>query len=391
MKIGIYGGTFDPPHIGHINAASEARRQLGLDRLIMIPAAIPPHKELQQNSAPGEHRLNMVRLASEYIGDVEVSDIELQRGGRSYTVDTVSVIKEENPDDEIYLLIGTDMLAIFEQWYRFEDILATCTLAVFQREEDDRELIEKTAVEFREKYGARIEVIYNKAISISSTTLRKSLSQRGGIEYLPEKVYEYILKNRLYGAKANFDYLRTRAYAMLKPGRIAHVAGCEYEAVRLAGRWGVSEDDAREAAILHDITKKLDLEEQLILCSKYDIITDTAEKNDAKLLHSKTGAAVAKDLFGVSEDIYDAIFWHTTGKADMSILEKIIYLADYIEPTRDFEGLEKLREAAYTDLDGALILGLEMSLEDLKERNIVPHSRTKEAINWLYANVRGRD
>ena len=170
---------------------------------------------------------------------------------------------------------------------------------------------------------------------------------------------------------------------MLKDTRVRHVAGCEYEAVKLARRWGANEDDAREAGILHDVTKKLNLEAQLILCNKYDIITDAAEAADAKLLHSKTGAALARDMFSVSDSVYDAIYWHTTGRAGMSLLEKVIYLADYIEPTRSFDGLDELRRCAYEDLDAAVLLGLEMSLVDLGERNIKPHARTQEAIDWM--------
>lgn len=383
MKIGIYGGTFDPPHIGHLNAVKTAREQLEISRLILIPAGIPPHKRLQVSSASGEHRLNMVKLAAEYIGGAEVSDIEIKRTGKSYTSDTVREIKRENPDDEIYLFIGTDMLMIFEEWHEFQEIFQMCHVAVFAREEDDRDIIEKKSAELRSKYDADIDIIYNKAVSISSTELRSLLEARAGTEYLTESVYSYILENGLYGARANFDYLRTRAYSMLKDTRVRHVAGCEYEAVKLARRWGANEDDAREAGILHDVTKKLNLEAQLILCNKYDIITDAAEAADAKLLHSKTGAALARDMFSVSDSVYDAIYWHTTGRAGMSLLEKVIYLADYIEPTRSFDGLDELRRCAYEDLDAAVLLGLEMSLVDLGERNIKPHARTQEAIDWM--------
>ena len=386
MKIGIYGGTFDPPHIGHISAVSEAAEQLGIDRLILIPAGIPPHKEVQSSSASGTHRFNMLRLAGKYLDGAEVSDLELRRSGRSYSVDTVTELKRTYPDDELYMFIGTDMLTTFEQWYRFEDIFRMCTVAVFARQEDDRRLIEETAAGLKKKYDADIEIVRNKAVDISSTELRERLPLRQGAEYLHEEVYEYILKNGLYGARADFDFLRTRAYAMLKPGRISHVAGCEYEAVRLAKRWGGNEDDAREGAILHDITKKLDLNEQLILCDKYGIIADNVERQDPKLLHSKTGAAVARDMFGISDDVYGAIFWHTTGRAGMTRLEKILYLADYIEPTREFSGLAELRREAFRDLDAAVLLGLRMSLDDLRERKIEPHAKTQEAIDWLSNN-----
>lgn len=123
------------------------------------------------------------------------------------------------------------------------------------------------------------------------------------------------------------------------------------------------------------------------MCEKYGIICDKAELSAPKLLHAKTGAALARAEFGVSEAIYEAIRWHTTGKKDMTLLEKIIYLADYIEPNRDFEGLDKLRELAYSDIDGAMALGLEMSLEDIRSRGDEPYKDTVEAYEW-YAGRR---
>ena len=383
MKLGIYGGTFDPPHIGHIIAAREAKKALGIDKMLLIPAAIPPHKELHDSSASAEDRMNMAALAAEYIGDTEASDIELKRGGKSYTFDTLTELETIYPNDDKYLFIGTDMLMSFEQWYRFADIMKKCTLVVFSRENGEDEMISAESDRLMNLYGGKIVTVKNNAVDISSTELRAILCKRSGNLYLADKVYGYIVSHRLYGVKPDFDWLRTKSYEMLKLERIPHVAGCEYEAVKLAVRWGADVESAREAAILHDCTKKLKLDDQLILCEKYGIILDNMEKCDAKLLHSKTGAAIARDKFGVSDEVYGAIFWHTTGRADMTLLEKIIYLADYIEPNRNFDGLDDLRYAAYSNLDAAMILGLKMSLEDLHERNIEPHPKTKETIMWL--------
>ena len=200
---------------------------------------------------------------------------------------------------------------------------------------------------------------------------------------LPDSVYKEVIKYRLYGAKPNFAWLRKMAYAYLDEKRVPHVRGCEQEAVCLAGKWGADGGLAAEAGILHDITKKLKGFEQLILCEEYGIITDVDEKANFKLLHSKTGAAFARDQFGICDEVYTAILWHTTGRADMTLLEKIIYIADYIEPTRDFEGVDLLRQLAYTDLDSAVIKGLQMSLEELQKRDAVPHANSVSALEWL--------
>jgi len=383
MKIGIYGGTFDPPHIGHVSAARAAVSRLGLDKLLLIPTSTPPHKALAQGSLSARERLEMTALCAAGIPNAEASDIELRRGGKSYTADTVASLREQYPDARFYLLMGTDMFLSIEQWRDFDGLIRRVTPAVFPRAGGDRESVAAFAASLREKYGAETELVPHEPVEISSTEVRALLPFRRGREYLSPEVYAYIIRKRAYGAKPDFAWLREQSYKRLKEKRIPHVIGCEEEAAHLAKRWGASVEDAREAAILHDITKKETLEEQLHLCAKYDIITDTAEAESANLLHAKTGAAVAGRVFGMSEDVCSAIRWHTTGRADMSLLEKILYMADYIEPTRDFEGVEALRRLAYEDLDAAVLLGLEMGLEDLKSRGIEPHEASMKALEYL--------
>ena len=224
-------------------------------------------------------------------------------------------------------------------------------------------------------------------LPISSSEIRRLLPRRLGRELLPGAVFARIVKNGDYAAKPDFPWLREQSYAYLSPKRIPHVQGCEWEAVRLAKRWGESEEDAAEAGILHDITKKLVLSEQLILSEKYGIINDTYETANVKLLHAKTGAALARDLFNISDRVYSAIRWHTTGKPDMTLLEKIIYMADYIEPNRDFPGVDKLRKLAYEDLDAAMALGLKMSLEDIRSYGAEPYEVTVSAFEWYKAKL----
>ena len=137
------------------------------------------------------------------------------------------------------------------------------------------------------------------------------------------------------------------------------------------------------AALLHDCTKKLSMEEQLALCEQYGIALDALEKKALKLLHAKTGAALARDVFGVDDEIYNAILWHTTGKPDMTVLEKVIYLADFIEPTRDFPGVDALRRTVWEDLDRGLLMGLEMTVEEMEEMGNPIHVNTLAARDYL--------
>jgi len=389
MKIGIYGGTFNPPHAGHIKAAGDAVRVLNLDKLLVIPTATPPHKELPEDSAPARKRLEMAQLAFGCIDKAEVCDIELARGGRSYTVDTVAALRENYPGAELWLVMGGDMFFGLTDWYRFDTLLTQVGFAVADRA-DESEKLQEYAEHMRRDFGAKVQFIPERPVEISSTELRRLLENAEGRELLSPEVYAYIIKNRLYGAKAQLDWLRENAIEMLAPKRVPHVLGCEQEAIRLAQHWGEDVYSAAVAGILHDITKKCSANEQLILCEKYGTVTDALELEAPKLLHSKTAADLAWAEFGISPEVREAIRWHTTGKADMTMLEKIIYMADYMEPNRDFEGVDELRRLAYEDMDMALRMGLRMSMDDMKARNIVPHPRSLGALEYIEKRLEER-
>ena len=201
-------------------------------------------------------------------------------------------------------------------------------------------------------------------------------------------MYGYILREGLYHSNADLKHLslsklRPVALSYLKHKRIPHVLGTEQEAIRLAERYGADVGKARVGALLHDCTKKLDLAEQLALCERYGIPLDDMERKTLKLLHAKTGAAIARDVFGVDDEIYGAILWHTTGRAGMTLLEKILYLADYIEPSRDFPGVDKLRAVCYKDLDAGLLMGLEMTIGEMNALGSPVHRATIEARDAL--------
>lgn len=387
MKIAIYGGTFNPPHRGHVESLQAVYEQAKLDRVLVIPASIPPHKELAAGSPDAEKRLELTRLAFKELPYAEVTDMELTRTGKSYTSDTVAELLRKYPDAELMLAMGTDMFLSFETWHEYRYLIDNVTMLVFARREGEDEKIFKYGEYLESKYGAKINYIMHDPLPISSSEIRRLLPRRLGRELLPGAVFARIVKNGDYAAKPDFPWLREQSYAYLSPKRIPHVQGCEWEAVRLAKRWGESEEDAAEAGILHDITKKLVLSEQLILSEKYGIINDTYETANVKLLHAKTGAALARDLFNISDRVYSAIRWHTTGKPDMTLLEKIIYMADYIEPNRDFPGVDKLRKLAYEDLDAAMVLGLKMSLEDIRSYGAEPYEVTVSAYEWYKAKL----
>lgn len=391
MKIGIYGGTFNPIHLGHMEAARFAAEYLELDKLLLIPNRIPPHKTMASGAPSPDCRLAMTDLAAQAVGPMaEASDMELHREGKSYTLDTVRALREQYPKARLYLLMGTDMFLTFHLWRDPGEIAKLCTLCAFGRsEKDTEELFSVQRAFLAERFSAQIITLaLPHIVDISSTQLREELRQGRGQEYLDPAVYGFILREGLYGVQRDLkalslDDLRAVSLSMLKRSRVPHVLGTEETAARLARRWGGDEETARRAALLHDCTKKLNAEQHLALIRQYDIRLDEEERGEAKLYHAVTGAAVAKHVFGVSQSIESAIRWHTTGKADMTTLEKIIYLADYIEPTRDFCDLTELRKLAFEDLDRAVLEGLTMAMRDLKKRGVAVHSNSVRARDYL--------
>ena len=388
-RIGIYGGTFNPPHIGHIQAAKQAISALQLSRLIIVPAFAPPHKAvLPANSPEAWQRLEMLRLAAAGCPQIAVSDMELQRQGVSYTFETVEALKKRFPQAELVLLMGTDMFLSFDSWMHPEKILKNASLGVFYRgDKGEKTAIEKKKAEM-EALGATVFPVHNAVISISSTQMRRLLAFRCAGEFLPEGVLEYIRENRLYDTRSDWknlpmERLEQVVISLLNPKRVAHVLGGRDTAVELAKRWGADVTDAARAGILHDITKAIDGPLQLTLCDAYGKLLDDFSKRYPRTLHALTGSMVAQRIFGENEAVVSAIEFHTTGRANMRLLEKIIYVADYMEPNRDFPGVERLRELAFSDIDAALKLGLEMTLEHLKEQGNEVSPASRDALAWL--------
>ena len=388
-RIGIYGGTFNPPHIGHIQAAKQAVSLLGLSKLLLVPAYAPPHKSaLPSNSPTPRQRPEMLRIAAADSPKIEVSDLELIREGISYSVETVAQVRRDYPEAELVLFVGTDMFLSFDTWKNPDEILKNASLGVFYRgEKGERSDIQEKKAEL-EARGARVYLVQNDVIPISSTQMRRLLAFRCAGEFLPEGVLDYVREHRLYDTRADWknlpmDRLEQVVISLLKPSRVKHVLGCRDTAVELAKRWGADVTDAARAGILHDVTKAIDGPLQLTLCAAYGKLLDDFSKRYPKTLHALTGSMVAKRIFGENEAVVSAIEFHTTGRADMTLLEKIIYVADYMEPNRDFPGVERLRELAFTDLDAALKLGLEMTLEHLGEQGVAVSPASRDALAWL--------
>ena len=198
LRVGIFGGTFAPIHNGHVAAAKAFMEQMKLDYLYIIPTCIPPHKQIDSSDDP-HYRIKMCELAFADTDGVVVSDIEIKRGGKSYTYDTLTELSR--PDPRLFFMCGTDMVLTFDTWYRYEDILKLCYPVYIRRENDpilSARIISKIT-EYYEKYGVMFRRIVTEPIEISSTEIRRRAAKGEDISSLvPKRVADFIIENRLY-------------------------------------------------------------------------------------------------------------------------------------------------------------------------------------------------
>ncbi len=188
MKIGILGGTFNPVHIGHLILAEEAREKLSLDKVIFIPANLPPHKD-DVDIADPQARLRMLKLAVKGNKHFTVSDIEIKRSGRSYTIDTIKALKDKYKNDELYFIIGSDLLKYLEGWKDLNEIFKIVKFIAATRPGYPLENI-----------PAYIKTLGIRAVDISGFSVRQCVKEGKSFRYLvPEAVFEYINKTKLYG------------------------------------------------------------------------------------------------------------------------------------------------------------------------------------------------
>lgn len=383
MRIGVFGGSFDPVHLEHIHLVEHALRSLALDKLMIVPAAKPPHKNGKTLTSDNE-RLNLCRLAFEHLNKVEVSDFEILQGGTSYTYLTCRHFKSLYPNDELFFIVGTDMLRDFPTWKNPQDILENATLAVVARAEK-RGWIEEERKKFRELFHRDFALIDYQGKDVSSTKIRVRAGAGEDITaFVGEKVAGYIKERRLYeiaGAK--------EALALEKIERKAHSLRVAELAAKKAVMEGVSERQAIQAALFHDCAKNLQTDNPLF--AGFDLAP--FGQVPKAVLHQFTGAYLAQTRFGVNDsEVLDAIRFHTSGKENMSMLGKIIFLADMLEEERDFAGVEKLRKLYLRKggIDECLYLALKQTVAYLKEKGGEIYPLTEKAYHYYKEKENGK-
>ena len=388
-KIAVMGGTFNPIHNGHLVAAEFVRQELGIERVIFIPTGNPPHKNT--NPMYNEHRYLMTVLATVNNPHFEVSRLEIDRQGYTYTIDTITKLKKRcSADCKIYFISGADAILQILQWKEPEKLLSMCEFVAVTRPGNNIKELEKTVSMLKDKYKGKITLIEIPALSISSTNIRHRILANKSIKYLlPSNVEDYIHKFSLYQAEditsKEIEKIKGKLHSILTSKRYKHTLGVAQEALQLAKRYNVDTYKAYLAGLLHDCAKCYTNKEKLELCKKYNINLDKFLLENPELIHSFLGAKIAELEYNITDfDILNAIAYHTTGRENMSILEKIVFIADYIEPNRDyFDGLDKIRELAYKNINTAIIFALENTMKYLKNRNIKLHPLGKKALMYL--------
>lgn len=386
-RIAVMGGSFNPIHNGHLVAAEAVRQELNIERVIFIPTGNSPHKE--SDPMYNEHRYLMTVLATVTNPDFEVSRTEIDRTGKSYTIDTIRELRHKcSSGCEIYFITGADAIAEILTWKNPEELLSMCKFVAVTRPGYDKTKLKGTIDNLNANYKGNIEFLEIPALSISSTDIRNRVTAGKTIKYLvPESVENYILKFGLYSARLSSpetDDINKRLHTVLTPKRFRHTQGVAQEAVRLAERYGADKDKAYLAGLLHDCAKCYTDEEKLAMCEEYNVPLDDILSRQPDLAHSFLGAALARAEYGVEdEDIINAIAYHTTGRENMTLLEKIIYIADYIEPNREpFKGLEEIRELAYKDIDKAVEYSLHNTIDyNVKKKRII-HPLSIKALDF---------
>lgn len=382
-RTGLFGGTFNPPHVAHLRLAEKAIEGAGLDRVIIMPAFIPPHKAAPEllNS---EERLELCRRT--FCGEkFEISDLELRRKGKSYTVQTLEELKKLYPDDEFFLIIGSDMLLSFKKWFRYEDILKYASLCVMTRE---KAVSRKTLFEFCKnelKLSSKDFIILDSdAFELSSTEVRQKAKEGKNLSnMLTEKANEYIKEKSFY-SDVSYEKIKDLLKERLDEHRYIHSLGVAESAKELAVRFGADENKAYLAGLLHDITKNETNERQLKLFESDGIILNQVEKNNPKLWHAMTAPVFIKNELGITdEEILSAVRYHTTGRASMSLLEKIVYIADYISAERDYPDVDVMRALAKESLEKAALYSLEYTLKKLSKSELVIHNDSLSFYNEL--------
>lgn len=333
----------------------------------------------------------MTRLATEGNSYFIPSRMEIDRDGMTYTIDTIKALKKELPDDvKIYFIMGADAISEIFTWKNSAELLKMCSFAVATRQGFDKEKLKRTLKRIIKMYDAHLKFVDVPDLEISSTDIRNRIVSGKTIRYLvPERVYDYIMEKQLYVEKDEnknkYLAIKNKLHTILSEERFTHSLGVADEAVKIARRYNADTDSAYIAGLLHDCAKDYTPKKKIKLAKKYNFHIDYIMEQQVDLTHSFLGSFVAEDKYGITDrDVLNAIEYHTTGRDNMSLLEKIIFLADSIEPNRKpYPDLERLRKLVYEDIDKAMQFSLETTIDYNIRKGRLIHPLSRMALEYF--------
>ncbi len=395
-RVGLCGGTFDPLHNGHVALVKAAVDSGQIDQCFVMPAGRPPHKQ-HQIVSPAAYRLAMVEKAFAHMPAVVVSDMEIHQKGRSYTLDTVKrLLPKLEPDSELVLIYGSDILIDLEQWHQPQDILNLCPLLLARRGGYDPLQMDRLADKMRQKFKARIDFFDCPELDVSSHAIRDDITRKKPWRHqVPEAVGRFIEYHGFYQYAGDLDRIEpaiwhqlldyeTRIWPLFTRKRLLHSLNVMLACLHLAMIHKVPLEKAGLAGLIHDCAKCLPRKEQMELAKKSG--DDSMLEQD--LAHAPAGMVLAREQLNVTdEDVLRAIFCHTTGCPEMSPLAMILFLCDKIEPSRHYERLQPIRDLAEKDLRQAMLLCVEEINLFLVRSKLAPHPYTLQLVAKLQSET----
>lgn len=411
MRIGIFGGTFDPVHIAHIELAKTIKKQFNLEKIIFIPTGNPPHK-ISRRITCAFHRINMLNLAIENEADFEVSDIEVTSSEHSYSVDTVSSLYEQsksasadNRPDEFFFIIGADNLADLTNWKDYKRLFSLCQFIVAKRPGTDEKDFDKAYSRATEQ-GARILVADIPEINIASTDIRFAFTYADRLDLskvshgVCDKVRDYIIANNIYAEQKENDMtieeMQEDLKTLLSEDRYIHSLGVMREAVRIAQLYGADVEKCRVAGLLHDCGKQLTASQYKWLgisesCSPdgFDGVSTDYDDGGKAARHGRAGAILARKRYGITDpDILEAISVHTTGAPEMSVIAQIIFIADFTEEGREGKHSQEVRDKLSISLMDAIVEECDCAIKhNIKRRDRLLSLDTIRTRNWALTQL----
>lgn len=367
MKVGIFGGAFDPIHSEHLNIAKVALESLDLDRLLIVPTSDPPHKK--GATAAFSDRYEMAKLVFSFDERIEVTDIETTLPD-GYSTTLVDAVKSEYKGAETVFIMGGDSLRDFLTWHEPAELIKKTSFAIVRR--DGAARFEESLKILTSSYGMRATVLPYNGKEISSSVLQAELELNGTSPDVPAEAMRYISDHRLY---SDYEDFLDRVRADMSEKTFAHVSRTCLYAMRFRSVLRLTFEEVFLATVLHDIAKHRPLPEM--------------KGVPAPVVHQYEGARVAAAEYGITdENILAAIRTHTTGDENMTPLQKLVYLSDTLEPARDYLGVEELRRAVEEDFERGFLQVVRHTYDHLKESGGEIDALTEKCLEYYKHNIK---